>query len=81
MAAASADTAGLFGRVLRSLISALTGDEAENYGKHIPPDWQTAEDKVRAARRQEIIRRRMAHCNRATPTLTEPATAEKSGNT
>jgi len=58
--------------VIRSLISAFTGDEAERI-PHTPPDWQTAEDKVRAARRMDLLRRRMAHCDRMTPAPKLPA--------
>lgn len=57
--------------VIRSLMSLLTGDE-EKQPEHDPPEWMTADDKERAARREAILRRRIARCSEITPTPKEP---------
>lgn len=73
---ATRDAVGLIGGVLRSLISLIDGgDETKGSSEHTPHDWQTNEEKVNAARRLSILRRKMAYCDRMTPTPKTP-TAE-----
>jgi len=66
---------GLIGSVLKSLMSILTGTEAEQPSDKTRSDYATAAEKEKAARSRSILERRLAHCARMTPTP-KPATPD-----
>lgn len=69
---ATRDAVGLIGSVLKSLASLLIGEESEKTPNRIRPDWQTTEEKANAARRLSNLRRKMAYCDKMTPTPKAP---------
>ncbi len=71
---ATHDAVGKIGGVIRSLISALVGEENKSTDVNSRTDWQTTEDRTRSIRRRDLLRRRMEHYNQMISPQKKPET-------